>query len=87
MREHIKSLRSSQSPWEHGQESAKGHYQSVHKEGAIRIQKERASGTEPPQFKVLLSTMDVHSALNQNTQERDGRYEFPVTEAAQRQDM
>lgn len=55
MRKHIKSLRSSQSPWEHGQESAKGHYQSAHKEGAVRVQNERFSGTEPPQLKVLLS--------------------------------
>ena len=81
MRKYIKSLRSSQSPWEHGQESAKGHYQSAHTEGAVRVQNEWFSGTEPPQLKVLLSPVDLHSSLNQSTQKRDGRYEFPVTEA------
>ena len=37
-KEHIKSLGSSQSTWERGQEEARGHHQTAHKESAGRVQ-------------------------------------------------
>lgn len=79
MKEHIKYLRSSQSPWEHGQKTAQGHHQSPLKEGAGRVQNKWFSRTEQLQLKVLLSTMDVHSSLI--TMPKRGRHKFPVTEA------